>query len=327
MESNKIIYFGTPEFAVEPLKVLLDSGYNVCAVVTAPDKPAGRGLQSSQSDVKKFALERGLTVLQPHLLKDKQFLTLLKEYNAHIFVVVAFRMLPKEVWSIPKLGTFNLHASLLPMYRGAAPINHAIINGEKLTGVTTFMIDDKIDTGKIIFQEECEITESDCAGTLHDKLMHQGSLLVVQTVKALITGKVQLYPQSRYLSGWGELKEAPKLTKESCRIDWNRNSKELFNLIRGLSPYPASHSIMYSEDRVIPVKIFSAVCEDNNYMAGVINSCKNPGDIESDNRTFMKVKCGTGNLSITSVQAAGKKRLGIKEFLAGIRDIESYRFK
>lgn len=321
---SRIIYLGTPEFAVAPLKAILDAGHEVCAVVTAPDKPTGRGLQISESAVKKFATERGLPVLQPLSLKDKEFINTLTGYNADIFVVVAFRMLPKEVWSIPRFGTFNLHASLLPDYRGAAPINHAVINGEKITGVTTFMIDDKIDTGEIIARKECPISDTDSAGTLHDKLMDLGSALVTETIESVISGKAELIPQSRIIKDNTQLKEAPKLTKETSLINWNKSAVDVYNLIRGLSPYPAAYSTMYNDSREITVKIYSAIPETAGDNPG--NSYLKPGEIDSDNKTYLRVACGDGSLKITSIQAAGKKRLDIKDFLAGIRDITSYKF-
>lgn len=321
---SKIVYLGTPEFAVAPLRAILDAGHEVCAVVTAPDKPTGRGLQMSESAVKRFASERGLTLLQPLSLKDKEFNEKLKDFNADLFVVVAFRMLPKEVWSIPRLGTFNLHASLLPDYRGAAPINHAIINGERVTGVTTFMIDEKIDTGEIIARKECEITDYDNAGTLHDKLMNLGSTLVTETIESIASGKAEMIPQSKIITDSKPLLEAPKLTKETGLIDWSRSSKDVFNLIRGLSPYPAAFSALRNETKELSVKIYSTELESAE--DGVIKAELKPGEIDSDNKTFLRVGCGKGSVKITSIQAAGKKRLGIKEFLAGIREICSYKF-
>jgi len=307
---------GTPEFAVAPLKLLLKEKFNICAVVTAPDKPVGRGQKIAQSDVKKFAIENGLKVLQPTSLKDPEFIDQLKQINAHLFIVVAFRMLPKAVWSIPKLGTFNLHASLLPMYRGAAPINWAIINGETKSGVTTFLIDEKIDTGKILFQQQCEIKESYNAGDLHDRLMDMGAQLVIKTVKALIMKTTCAIEQQSELS---ELKMAPKLNKETGAINWELPSIEILNLIRGLSPSPAAHSVLENSEKSISVKIFEASA--NNSSSKLLS-----GEIETDSKSYLRVGCAKGSLDIKSLQAAGKKRLPIKEFLAGLRDAQSFHF-
>ncbi len=321
---SRIVYLGTPEFAVAPLKAILEAGHEVCAVVTVPDKPTGRGLQITESSVKKFAQERGLNILQPVSLKDPNFINTLKGFGADIFVVVAFRMLPKEVWSLPRLGTFNLHASLLPMYRGAAPINHALINGETKTGVTTFMIDDKIDTGEILARKECDISDTDNAGTLHDKLMLSGSGLVVETIDAIVSGNAQRIPQTLFIKEGETLKDAPKLTKESGLIDWKRSSSDIFNQIRGLSPYPAAFSTLFNGKREIPVKIYSAIIENKAFQTGTMSLTA--GETESDSRSFLRVGCGSGTLRITSIQAAGKKRLEIKDFLAGFRDISTYKF-
>lgn len=309
---------GTPEFAVAPLKSLLAAGYNICAVVTAPDKPVGRGQKIAQSDVKEYAVENNLRVLQPESLKDPEFIAQLKALDAHIFIVVAFRMLPKAVWSIPKLGTFNLHASLLPMYRGAAPINWAIINGETISGVTTFLIDENIDTGKILFKQECEIAESDNAGDLHDKLMNMGANLVIKTVAALIKGEVNAIEQQSY-TNCSTLKIAPKLTKETGAINWQLTSLAIANLIRGLSPYPAAHSILENTTKLIPVKIFEAA--HSNSSTKLL-----PGQIETDGKNYLRAGCANGSLDIISLQAAGKKRLFIKDFLAGFKDAQSYSF-
>lgn len=318
MKNSKIVYMGTPEFAVAPLKSLLAAGYNICAVVTAPDKPVGRGQKIAQSDVKKYAVENNLRVLQPESFKDPELIAQLKALDAHIFIVVAFRMLPKAVWSIPKLGTFNLHASLLPMYRGAAPINWAIINGETISGVTTFLIDENIDTGKILFKQECEIAESDNAGDLHDKLMNMGANLVIKTVAALIKGEVNAIEQQNY-TNCSELKIAPKLTKETGAINWQLTSLEIANLIRGLSPYPAAHSILENATKLIPVKIFEAA--QSNSSTKLL-----PGQIETDGKNYLRAGCANGSLDIISLQAAGKKRLFIKDFLAGFKDAQSYSF-
>ena len=313
----RIIYMGTPDFAVAPLEALLNAGYDVAAVVTVPDKQSGRGMKINESAVKKFAVSKGLPVLQPEKLKAPEFLEQLRSYNANLFVVVAFRMLPKEVWSMPYLGTFNLHASLLPQYRGAAPINWAIINGERITGVTTFMIDEEIDTGKILFQESCNIEEYDNMGTLHDKLMNMGSALVVKTVKAIENRRTKPVVQdTTHLT----MRPAPKLSKETGRIDWTKSAGSINNLVRGLSPYPCAWSEMTSGDTTVSVKIFESypVRNDDSSIA--------PGTITSDGKTFIEVKCGTGSLRIIDLQVAGKKRMLVKDFLLGCRDIESYRF-
>lgn len=312
----RIVYMGTPEFAVAPLAKLLENGYDIAAVVTVPDKQSGRGLKVSESAVKKFAVEKGLKVLQPVSLKSPEFLEELQGLKANLFIVVAFRMLPKVVWAMPELGTFNLHASLLPQYRGAAPINWAIINGEIVTGVTTFMLDEQIDTGNIIYQERCEIKSYDNAGTLHDKLQALGSDLVLKSVEGIKNRTVKLVKQEDYDS----LKLAPKLTKESCRIDWSRDASEIERLIQGLSPYPAAFSNLVLGETHSSVKIFDAyVCEKSNPEAA-------PGSITSDGKSYLEVACGEGAIKITSLQMAGKRRLEIKDFLLGFRDAESYKF-
>lgn len=315
---KKIIYMGTPQFAVAPLKRLMEYGYNVCAVVTAPDKPSGRGLQLSQSDVKQFAVANGLEVLQPVSLKDPAFLNELKSFGAELFVVVAFRMLPADVWKMPELGTFNLHASLLPNYRGAAPINHAIINGEQKTGVTTFLLDEKIDTGAVLFQKECLIEPEDNMGTLHDKLMDIGSELVVLTAEALFSGNAIAIPQPSVNEEL--LKPAPKLNRETGHIDWKQSAEKINNLIRGLSPYPAAYSVMKSGEREMQVKIFSACI--------VNQKCEHsPGTIVKTSKTSFMAACGEGYLSIASLQPSGKRRMTTAEFMAGMRDHENWRFE
>ncbi|MBR4133935.1 MAG: methionyl-tRNA formyltransferase, partial [Bacteroidales bacterium] len=252
-KKTRIVYMGTPEFAVAPLKALIDKGYEIAGVVTVADKPSGRGLKVNESAVKKFAVEHGIPVLQPVKLKDPEFLEALRAWKADIFVVVAFRMLPEEVWTMPKLGTFNLHAALLPQYRGAAPINWAVINGEKVTGVTTFMIDHDIDTGGIILREECRIKDTDTAGDVHDRLMEMGASLVEETVEAIIQGNAELRVQRSFIQGAEVLKPAPKLTRELCHIDWNDTTEHIYNLIRGLSPYPAAFTELVPASRQMPV--------------------------------------------------------------------------
>ncbi|MBQ3989385.1 MAG: methionyl-tRNA formyltransferase, partial [Bacteroidales bacterium] len=294
---------GTPEFAVTSLKTLLDKGYNVKAVVTTPDKPAGRGKNIQFSDVKKFALEHNLPILQPEKLKSPEFLAQLKEIDADLFVVVAFRMLPKEVWAMPKRGTINLHAALLPDYRGAAPINHAIINGETETGITTFYIDEQIDTGKIIMQERCAIEPEDNIGTLYDKLMFIGAEAVCKTVDIIASGNVNAIEQDSIRTEG--LHPAPKITKEFCQINWNNKSIDIHNLIRGLSPYPAAWCYLKDD---ITAKIFTSAysVEKHNLEAGTF---------VSDNKSFLKVATQDGFVSILELQMQGKKRMAIKDFL------------
>lgn len=307
MTDIPIIFMGTPEFAVTSLKTLLDKGYNVKAVVTTPDKPAGRGKNIQFSDVKKFALEHNLPILQPEKLKSPEFLAQLKEIDADLFVVVAFRMLPKEVWAMPKRGTINLHAALLPDYRGAAPINHAIINGETETGITTFYIDEQIDTGKIIMQERCAIEPEDNIGTLYDKLMFIGAEAVCKTVDIIASGNVNAIEQDSIRTEG--LHPAPKITKEFCQINWNNKSVDIHNLIRGLSPYPAAWCYLKDD---ITAKIFTSAysVEKHNLAAGTF---------VSDNKSFLKVATQDGFVSILELQMQGKKRMAIKDFLNGFK--------
>lgn len=314
----RIVFMGTPEFAVAQLDALMNSEYEVVAVVTVPDKPSGRGLEVNESAVKKYAVAHNLPVLQPVKLKDPKFLEQLRSFNATLFVVVAFRMLPKEVWSMPVYGTFNLHASLLPQYRGAAPINWAIINGEKFSGVTTFMIDEQIDTGKILFQESCAIEEYESAGDLHDKLMKMGCDLVLKTVDAIENHQAKPYDQQLGMSK--VLKPAPKLTKDLCHIDWNGDVEEIAHLIRGLSPYPTAFTNLVRGDEVIRVKIFDA------YDSKIDIPDLPAGAISLDGK-HIQVKCGNGVLRIYSLQVAGKKRMNVDAFLRGFRDLETYHFE
>ena len=319
LRKTRIVYMGTPEFAVAPLDELRKNGYNVVGVVTVADKASGRGLKVNESAVKKYAVANGIPVLQPLSLKDPEFLEALKSWDADLFVVVAFRMLPKVVWSMPKLGTFNLHAALLPQYRGAAPINWAVINGEKMTGVTTFMIDKDIDTGGIIYRQECRIAPDDTAGDVHDKLMDIGADLVVQTVEGLIQGNVETRVQRSFIQGSEVLKPAPKLTKELCHIDWHGTTKDIYNLIRGLSPYPTAYTELVSEDGEIhTLKIFKAEKTD---LKGV------PGDIITDGKTYFAIATQDGAISLKELQLAGKKRMDVKSFLLGFRDADKYRVK
>lgn len=313
-----IIYMGTPEFAVAPLKALMEqTDYNIAAVVTVPDKASGRGLQVHQSAVKQFAVEHGIPVLQPEKLKDPDFLAQLKSYDPDLFIVVAFRMLPKEVWGMPRLGTFNLHASILPQYRGAAPINWAIINGERQTGVTTFMIDEKIDTGGILYNDFCPIEDYDNAGTLHDKLAEKGSALVVKTAQALVKKKVSPAPQVAF----SELKPAPKITRETCQINLDDEASAICLLIRGLSPYPGAHINLVAEDgSATDVKIYDAFVPAREEQLA-------RGQIATDGKTYLSVGTASGNFRIMDIQLAGKKRLKIEEFLKGFRDPSQYHFE
>ncbi len=322
----RIVYMGTPEFAVAPLKALIEQNHNIVAVVTVPDKPSGRGLKLNQSDIKKYYIEenleaKGVKLMQPTLLKDPQFLEELKQLQADLFIVVAFRMLPKEVWQMPTMGTFNLHGSLLPKFRGAAPINWAIITGEHTTGVTTFLIDEKIDTGNILMQQECPIEPRETIGSLYPKLMELGAVLVVKTVEELAAGTITPHPQS------GNATEAPKLNKETGRINWgytymgNESTAIcLDRLIRGLSPYPCAHTTITNTNKEIDIKIFEAE------PISAKGDKRNPGEIETDNKKYLHIYCSDGSaLSIKELQPAGKKRLTISQFLAGLHNAAEYR--
>lgn len=327
-KKTRIVYMGTPEFAVAPLDALIQNGYNIVGVVTVADKASGRGLKVNESAVKKYAVEHGIPVLQPLSLKDPEFLDALKAWKADIFVVVAFRMLPKVVWEIPKLGTFNLHAALLPQYRGAAPINWAVINGEKTTGVTTFMIDDGMDTGGIMYRYDCRIGPDETVGEVHDKLMDLGSKLVVNTVEALIENNVELRVQKSFIQGSEILRPAPKLTRELCHIDWNGKTSDIYNLIRGLSPYPAAFTELTKGDKTLQMKIFRTVKVKGEEYASMLAasglSSAEPGTILSDGKTYLAVSTADGALSVTELQMSGKKRMAVKDFLIGFREPESY---
>lgn len=304
----KIVFFGTPEFAVESLDALVSAGFDIAAVVTMPDKIAGRGHKLIQSDVKKYALAKGLPLLQPENLKAPEFVAQLREINADLFIVIAFRMLPEIVWGMPRLGTFNLHASLLPKYRGAAPINWAVINGETETGVTTFFLQHEIDTGDIIRQERVMIMPEDNVGDVHDKLMQLGAQVVVDTVREIEKGTVTSSPQPA-----GNHTPAPKIFKDTCRIRWDQPAKSIHNLIRGLSPYPAAWTVMYDQRNPsvpLDVKIFeSRLCSDQLSAGG-------PGDIIVL-KDKMLVSTGNHLLEILSLQPAGKKRMDASAFLRG----------
>lgn len=312
----RIVYMGTPEFAIAPLNALITNGYKVVAVITIPDKPAGRGHKIQCSTIKQYALAHNLPLLQPDKLKDPCFLKELKSYHADLQVVVAFRMLPEEVWDMPQFGTFNLHAALLPQYRGAAPINWAIINGETKTGVTTFFLDKGMDTGKIIEQMELFIGEEDNMETIHDKLMSVGSQAVIDTVNKVIRGKgkVEAMDQSE-LPITAELRSAPKIFKDMCVINWNQPTKQIYDFIRGLSPYPAARTTLTNEkDEQVDIKVF------NSKMITVTDEIiEKPGQCVSDHKNYLKFSSTNGWIFITDLQQAGKKRLPIKEFLKGFK--------
>jgi methionyl-tRNA formyltransferase len=305
----RIIFMGTPEFAVASLNALAEADFNIVGVITAPDKPAGRGLKLSESAVKRYALEKGLNILQPEKLKNPEFLTQLKALKANLQVVVAFRMLPEAVWNMPVFGTINLHGSLLPDYRGAAPINWAIINGEKETGVTTFKLQQEIDTGNILLQEKILIGENDTAGELHDIMKEIGANLLVATVKGIEDGSLQETAQSEAVQQMNsELKHAPKLFTENCTINWNKTCDEIYNLIRGLSPYPGATTNLRGKI----FKIFKSAKEKTSPLHTV-------GGFETDSKTFLKFATSDGYIHVTELQLEGKKRIGIEEFLRGYR--------
>lgn len=306
----RIAYFGTPEFASSQLEAILNSGYEVAVVVTMPDKPAGRGRKIQYSDVKKMALDHDLPLLQPEKLKDPAFLEQLASYQANLFIVVAFRMLPAVVWQMPKLGTFNLHASLLPQYRGAAPINFAIINGETETGLTTFFLNEEIDKGAIIMREKVSIRPNETAGELHDELMLLGNKVIVDTIKKIESGDVSALAQEE-LSENQILKPAPKITKEFCNVDWSQDCQTIYNHIRGLSPYPAAHTRIQShDDESIDLKIFDSEIEVCSHDVAI-------GSIITDNKKVLRVAAKDGFILLTDVQQAGKKRMSITDFLRG----------
>lgn len=311
----RIIYFGTPEFASSQLEAIISAGYEVVAVVTAPDKPAGRGKKIQSSDVKMTALKYDLPILQPISLKSADFIEELSSYKADLFIVVAFRMLPEAVWSMPPMGTFNLHASLLPQYRGAAPINHALINGEKETGLTSFLLDKEIDTGAILLQKKLEITDDETAGTLHDKLMLLGNEVVVDTIKIIEEGRVNAESQEMIIQRDNlVLKPAPKIFKEDCKIDWSDDAVSIRNFIRGLSPYPAAHTKIVSENNdVIELKIFDVSIEEK------VHDDYNLYQLITDGKTYLKVILKDCYVSIKVIQQAGKKQMPISDFLRGAR--------
>lgn len=314
-ESLKIVYMGTPDFAVESLRALVEGGYNIAAVVTMPDKPMGRhGSVLQPSPVKQYALEQGLKIMQPANLKDPQFIEELRSLQADLQIVVAFRMLPEVVWQMPKFGTFNAHASLLPKYRGAAPINWAVINGETETGITTFFLKHEIDTGDIIQQVRIPISETDNVETVHDKLMVLSGKLVTETVDNIIAGTVKSIPQDQFTNV--ELTPAPKIFRDTCRINWNQPTKKVYDFIRGLSPYPAAWTTLDGK----AVKIFEAERET------ISTPGEKPGAIQTDGKTYMKVITSDGALNILTLQLEGKRRMPISDLLRGFKLAENTFF-
>ena len=304
MSSWRIVFMGTPDFAVESLKALLQAGYNVVGVVTAPDKRAGRGQKLSESAVKQYAQEQGLPILQPIKLKDPEFIAQLSALKPDLQVVVAFRMLPETVWNLPPQGTVNVHGSLLPKYRGAAPINWAILNGEKETGVSTFKLQHEIDTGDILLQEKMPIGPNETAGELHDRMKVEGAQLLVKTLQELANGTLKASPQQLN----SDTKHAPKLFKTDCEIDWNNTSEQIHNQIRGLSPYPTAFTVLGDKT----LKIFSAEIEPGKPEIPA-------GTFSSDHKSYLKFAATDGYLSLKEMQLEGKKKMGIEEFLRGIR--------
>ncbi len=313
----RIVFMGTPEFAVPSLRALVEGGYRVVAVVTAPDKPAGRGRQMHESEVKAAARELGLPVLQPEKLRDPEFVAALQALQPDLGIVIAFRMLPEVIWAMPRLGTFNLHASLLPQYRGAAPINWAIINGERETGITTFLLNREIDKGAIIGREREPIRPDDTVGTLYDRLMRRGPALVIETVERLAAGEA--HPVAQEDADESTLKPAPKIFKEDCRIDWSAEGRRIVDFVRGLSPYPAAWTTLCREGREpLTAKIFSTAFEPAAH--GL--PC---GTLRSDGRTCIRVACADGWIDLGELQVAGKRRMTVRNLLLGFRDVEEYR--
>lgn len=312
----RIVYMGTPEFAVESLKRLVEGGYQVVGVITMPDKPMGRhGSVRQASPVKQYAVSQGLKVLQPEKLKNEEFLEELRALKADLQIVVAFRMLPEVVWNMPRLGTFNLHASLLPQYRGAAPINWAVINGETETGITTFFLKHEIDTGEIIDQVRIPIADTDNVEVVYDKLMKLGGDLVVKTVDAILEGKVKTTPQEQ-LAKAEELRPAPKIFKETCRIDWTAGVKKVYDFVRGLSPYPAAWTELHQgEAAPVSLKIFET---EKLFTPHTLK----PGTVVTDKKTYFHIASTDGFLRVLSLQLAGKKRMDVADFLRGYRHVE-----
>jgi methionyl-tRNA formyltransferase len=300
----RIVFMGTPEFAVASLSKLVDEGCNIVGVITAPDKPAGRGMELQQSAVKKYAVEKGLTILQPEKLKNQEFIDQLKSLQADLQIVVAFRMLPEIVWNMPPMGTLNLHGSLLPQYRGAAPINWAIINGEAYTGVTSFKLKHEIDTGDILLNEKIIIEENETAGTLHDKMKEIGADVLLKTVIGLAEATIYEKPQENF-----NIKHAPKIFTETCFIDWNKSANEINNLIRGLSPYPSAFTQLDGKK----LKIFASTIDLDS------SSLSTTGSYKTDGKQYLKFACNDGYICITDLQLEGKKRMKVEDFLRGYR--------
>ncbi len=312
----RIVFMGTPEFAVPSLRALVEGGYNVVGVVTTPDRAAGRGQKIYECDVKVEAMRLGLPILQPEKLKDEAFIEALREWAPDLGIVIAFRMLPEIVWGMPKFGTFNLHASLLPEYRGAAPINHAIINGDTQSGVTTFLLNHEIDKGAIIGQIKVDITPEDNVGTLYDRLMNIGTGLVTESVKKIAAGEIQPIEQADIDES--TLRPAPKIFKEDCKIDWAKDGQSIVNFVRGLSPYPAAWTPLLKGESATSAKIFEARFEQ----------CYSPlavGEIECDDKSRLAVRCSDGMIVISSLQIAGKKRLATKDLLLGMKGLSQYK--
>lgn len=311
---------GTPDFAVESLKALVEGGYNVVGVITMPDKPAGRGHKLQASAVKEYALQQNLPLLQPEKLKDESFIEALRAWNADLQIVVAFRMLPEVVWNMPRFGTFNLHASLLPQYRGAAPINWAVINGDKETGASTFFLTHEIDTGKIILQEKIAIGDDENVGSVHDRLMQMGGGLVTRTVDAILAGNVDAVDQSQFFKEESELRPAPKIFKDTCHIDWNKDLTSVYNLIRGMSPYPAAWSELIAPDGTATgMKIFETEKVSEPHTLA-------PGAIRTDGKSQLDVAVKDGFIRLKSVQLAGKKRMDIPSLLNGYKITDTSHF-
>jgi methionyl-tRNA formyltransferase len=304
----KIVFMGTPDFAVASLDALVKAGCNIVGVITAPDKPGGRGMQLQQSAVKKYAVENNLFVLQPEKLKNPEFLEELKSLHADVQIVVAFRMLPEVVWNMPPMGTVNVHGSLLPQYRGAAPINWAVINGEKETGVTTFKLQHQIDTGDILLQQSFAIGENETAGEVHDRMKEIGAQLLLNTIKNLADGTLAETPQSEISNPKSEIRHAPKIFTETCKINWNKSVEEVHNLIRGLSPFPGAFTTLNGK----MLKIYNSQKE---IVAPEINA----GEYETDGKTFLKFACGNGFIHIKELQLEGKKKIAVEDFLRGYR--------
>lgn len=315
----RIVYMGTPDFAVESLRALVEGGYNVVGVITMPDKPVGRhGSVLQASPVKEYALSQNLPVLQPEKLKDEAFISDLRALNADLQIVVAFRMLPEIVWDMPRFGTFNLHASLLPQYRGAAPINWAVINGDAETGVTTFFLTHEIDTGKIIRQKHLPIADTDNVGVVHDALMAIGAGLVTETVDLLLAGEVDAIPQEEFFKDVAELRPAPKIFKDTCRIMWKQPLKNIYDFIRGLSPYPAAWTDLVAPDgSCLTLKVY----ETEKYPASHNHTI---GTIHTDGKSYIDIAVKDGYIRLLSLQLAGKKRMGVKDFLNGNKQIGDF---